>query len=216
MLTAVLSGVETGEMTRLRLWVAAKQGDKLVVWNCGEQCIVPHSPQTQAATTLLPQTYLKRRRHQVSRGPLLAAGAAAKAPAVDLPSTELTDVVWHFRQARKGQGGLLPLLWLREALEIDTPAPERRENVVVVRFGRTKAGIVVDQLMGEHQTVIRPLGKLFSALRGVSGSTILGSGEIALILDVAGLMKMAGGTSMTAAGITEMQGQNPREMRAPG
>jgi two-component system chemotaxis sensor kinase CheA len=114
------------------------------------------------------------------------------------------------------RGEVLPLLWLREALEIDTPAPERRENVVVVRFGRTKAGIVVDQLMGEHQTVIRPLGKLFSALRGVSGSTILGSGEIALILDVAGLMKMAGGTSMTAAGITEMQGQNPREMRAPG
>ncbi|MDP2869908.1 MAG: chemotaxis protein CheA [Methyloversatilis sp.] len=114
------------------------------------------------------------------------------------------------------RGEVLPLLWLREAFDMDSSAPERRENVVVVQFGQTKAGIVVDQLMGEHQTVIRPLGKLFSALRGVSGSTILGSGEIALILDVAGLMKMAGSAGATAAGITEMQGQTSRAMTALG
>lgn len=114
------------------------------------------------------------------------------------------------------RGEVLPLLWLREAFDMDSSAPLRRENVVVVQFGQTKAGIVVDQLMGEHQTVIRPLGKLFSALRGVSGSTILGSGEIALILDVAGLMTMAGSTGMTAAGITEMQGQTSRETTASG
>jgi two-component system chemotaxis sensor kinase CheA len=113
------------------------------------------------------------------------------------------------------RGEVLPLLWLREAFDMDSSAPERRENVVVVQFGQTKAGIVVDQLMGEHQTVIRPLGKLFSALRGVSGSTILGSGEIALILDVAGLMKMAGSAGATAAGITEMQGQTLRHVSAP-
>lgn len=102
------------------------------------------------------------------------------------------------------RGEVLPLLWLREVFDIDSPAPERRENVVVVHFGQTKAGIVVDQLMGEHQTVIRPLGKLFSALRGVSGSTILGTGEIALILDVAGLMKMA--VSGTAPSQAELAG----------
>jgi two-component system chemotaxis sensor kinase CheA len=113
------------------------------------------------------------------------------------------------------RGEVLPLLWLREAFDIGSSAPQRRENVVVVQFGQTKAGIVVDQLMGEHQTVIRPLGKLFSALRGVSGSTILGSGEIALILDVAGLMKMAGSAGATAAGITEMQGQASRRSVAP-
>lgn len=134
---------------------------------------------------------------------------------------ECVELAGSIRDAARSRGYLdmrgevLPLLWLREVFDIDSPAPERRENVVVVHFGQTKAGIVVDQLMGEHQTVIRPLGKLFSALRGVSGSTILGSGEIALILDVAGLMKMAGSTGMTAAGITEMQGQNSREMSAP-
>lgn len=134
---------------------------------------------------------------------------------------ECVELAGPIRDAARARGYLdmrgevLPLLWLREVFDIDSPAPERRENVVVVHFGQTKAGIVVDQLMGEHQTVIRPLGKLFSALRGVSGSTILGSGEIALILDVAGLMKMAGSTGTAAAGITEMQGQNSREMSAP-
>ncbi|WP_018411066.1 chemotaxis protein CheA [Methyloversatilis thermotolerans] len=98
------------------------------------------------------------------------------------------------------RGEVLPLLWLRQVFDIHSDAPPRRENVVVVQFGQTKAGIVVDHLMGEHQTVIRPLGKLFSSLRGVSGSTILGSGEIALILDVAGLMKMAvSGTTVSQA-----------------
>ena len=53
------------------------------------------------------------------------------------------------------------------------------------------AGIVVDELLGELQTVIKPLGKLFSFLQGIGGSTILGTGEVALILDVPGLIKHA-------------------------
>ncbi|MNF04342.1 Chemotaxis protein CheA [compost metagenome] len=47
---------------------------------------------------------------------------------------------------------------------------------------------MVDDLLGEFQTVIKPLGKLFGALRGISGSTILGSGAVALILDVPALL----------------------------
>jgi two-component system, chemotaxis family, sensor kinase CheA len=60
-----------------------------------------------------------------------------------------------------------------------------RENVVVVK-GATGhvAGLVVDELMGELQTVIKPLGKLFSQVRGISGTALLGSGDVALILDV--------------------------------
>jgi two-component system chemotaxis sensor kinase CheA len=44
--------------------------------------------------------------------------------------------------------------------------------------------MVVDELLGELQTVIKPLGKLFSRVRGISGTALLGSGEVALILDV--------------------------------
>ena len=70
------------------------------------------------------------------------------------------------------------------------PVPERR-SVVVVRNGESLAGLVVDQLMGEYQTVIKPLGKLFRQLRGISGSTVMGSGEVALILDVPALIRLA-------------------------
>jgi len=68
-----------------------------------------------------------------------------------------------------------------------------REQIVVVQHHDLRAGMVVDALYGENQIVIKPLGKLFQGLPGVSGSTILGNGRVALILDVpaiiAGLSK---------------------------
>lgn len=87
------------------------------------------------------------------------------------------------------RGEALPFIRLRELFELRSPAPAR-ESIVVVQFGGQRAGIVVDQLMGEFQTVIKPLGRLFANLRGIGGSTILGSGEVALILDVAALVNL--------------------------
>jgi two-component system, chemotaxis family, sensor kinase CheA len=74
--------------------------------------------------------------------------------------------------------------------EIDGDAPTR-QNVVIVQYAGHKAGLVVDQLLGEFQTVIKPLGVIFRHLRGIGGSTILGSGEVALILDVPALIELA-------------------------
>jgi two-component system chemotaxis sensor kinase CheA len=67
--------------------------------------------------------------------------------------------------------------------DIDGDA-SRRQNVVVVQGNGKRVGLVVDQLMGELQTVIKPLGKVFQQIRGVGGFTILGSGAVALLLDV--------------------------------
>jgi len=58
------------------------------------------------------------------------------------------------------------------------------DNIVVVHFAGKKAGFVVDELLGEHQTVIKPLGRVFQNLKGISGTTILGSGEVAMIIDI--------------------------------
>jgi len=58
-----------------------------------------------------------------------------------------------------------------------------------VRYAGQRAGLVVDELMGEAQTVIKPLGKLFRTVKGIGGSTILGDGRVALILDVPGLLQ---------------------------
>jgi two-component system chemotaxis sensor kinase CheA len=88
------------------------------------------------------------------------------------------------------RGEVLPFVRLRELFEVPSDIP-KRENVVVVKAGNQKAGIVVDVLHGEFQTVIKPLGGLFRHLRGISGSTILGSGDVALILDVQALAHLA-------------------------
>ena len=85
------------------------------------------------------------------------------------------------------RGRVLPLLRLREHFGL-AGEPPRRENLVVVNHAGQQVGLVVDRLLGEFQTVIKPLGRLFARVRGFSGATILGSGAVALILDVPGLI----------------------------
>ena len=85
------------------------------------------------------------------------------------------------------RGDVLPFIRLRQLFD-EASTPPRRENVVVVRYAGTRAGLVVDQLLGEFQTVIKPLGKVFHQVSGLSGFTILGSGDVALILDIPGLL----------------------------
>jgi two-component system chemotaxis sensor kinase CheA len=88
------------------------------------------------------------------------------------------------------RGEVLPFIRLRDFFDVRSE-PVKRENVVVVHALGQKAGIVVDVLQGEFQTVIKPLGGLFRQLRGIGGSTILGTGEVALILDVQALTQLA-------------------------
>ena len=88
------------------------------------------------------------------------------------------------------RGEVLPLLRLREVFEVEGDAG-KRENIVVVSYAGQRAGFVVDALLGEFQTVIKPLGRLFERLSGISGSTILGNGEVALILDAPALVQRA-------------------------
>ncbi|WP_215398702.1 chemotaxis protein CheA [Rheinheimera oceanensis] len=86
------------------------------------------------------------------------------------------------------RGEVLPLVFLHQHFNTGG-GQRRRQNVVVVKNADQKAGLVVDELQGEFQTVIKPLGKLFSNLRSISGSTILGNGNVALILDVPSLIQ---------------------------
>ncbi len=89
------------------------------------------------------------------------------------------------------RGEVLPFIRLRSLFSI-SGEESRRENVVVVDYAGVKTGLVVDQLMGEFQTVIKPLGRLFEHVQGVSGSTILGNGGVALIIDVPMLVRHYG------------------------
>ncbi len=66
-----------------------------------------------------------------------------------------------------------------------------RRSLVIARDGHIRIGLIVDQLLGEHQTVIKPLSSMFRHLRAIAGSTILGSGDVALVLDVPALTDYA-------------------------
>ena len=86
------------------------------------------------------------------------------------------------------RGGPLPYIRLREVFGSPAGLPSR-ENVVVLHRDGGFAGIAVERLVGECQAIIKPLNRLFRAVPGVSGSTILDSGRVALILDVAALLR---------------------------
>ncbi|MPN19119.1 Chemotaxis protein CheA [bioreactor metagenome] len=107
------------------------------------------------------------------------------AECMDMPSQQIsreTRQIWL-------RDTWIPYISLRELFSL--PPSDEPEYVVVAQFGQTTAGIIVDRLIGDIQAVIKPLGSLFRSLRGVSGSTIMGNGRLALILDIPQLIQLA-------------------------
>jgi len=96
------------------------------------------------------------------------------------------------------RGKVLPLLNLRKfyndkitpnELDRDEDEDEYRQNVVIVRYSSYEVGLLVDELYGQQQVVIKSLGEIFEKVPGISGGSILGNGEIALILDIPKLIE---------------------------
>lgn len=82
------------------------------------------------------------------------------------------------------RGSVTPIVRLNEVLDTEsTKAPEDDMVVVIARKGDQQVGLVIDELMGQQEIVIKPLGKYTNKCKLISGATILGDGEIALILD---------------------------------
>jgi two-component system, chemotaxis family, sensor kinase CheA len=85
------------------------------------------------------------------------------------------------------RGDLVPFLRLRNLFDV-TGEPDRYQKIVIASAGETRVGLIVDQIIGSHQSVIKSLSKLHADVTMFSGATILGDGSAALILDVAQLM----------------------------
>lgn len=81
------------------------------------------------------------------------------------------------------RGQALPFVRVKNIFGIKTPAPPI-EQIVIVRTRDQRIGIVVDQVIGDYQTVIKSLGSFYKEAEGISGATILGDGSVALILDI--------------------------------
>ncbi|WP_018317044.1 chemotaxis protein CheA [Bradyrhizobium sp. WSM2793] len=88
------------------------------------------------------------------------------------------------------RGNLVPFLRLREIMTA-SGTPDRHQKTIIISTGETHVGLVADQIIGNHQTVIKSLSKLHSDVTMFSGATILGDGTAALILDVAQLVALA-------------------------
>lgn len=89
------------------------------------------------------------------------------------------------------RGEIVPYISLRSWFEVPGERPPI-EQVVVVRVQDGRIGLVVDNVIGEHQTVIKSLGKVYKDVEGISGATIKGDGTMALILDIQNLVRHVG------------------------
>jgi len=96
----------------------------------------------------------------------------------------------HGRDILQVRDHPVPYLPLRKRFAIQGEAPAIQQVVICQMQGR-RVGLVVDSVIGEHQTVIKSLGRLYQRVRGVSGATILGDGSVALILDIPAIIHSA-------------------------
>ena len=87
------------------------------------------------------------------------------------------------------RGEIIPIIRMEEALQVPHKKDSDEHFVVVVHAGEAKAGIVVDNLIGQQEIVIKTLGNLFAGLKLFGGATVLGDGRVALILDVATMIQ---------------------------
>ncbi len=83
---------------------------------------------------------------------------------------------------------IIPIIDIKKLFN-ETYYDNLRQNIVIVRYAHHQFGLLVDELYGEQQTVIKPLGAMFDNIRELSGGAILGSGEVALIFDIAKLVE---------------------------
>lgn len=87
------------------------------------------------------------------------------------------------------RGAVLPLIRMDQVLDVKSNrGPEEEITVVIVKKGDKMAGLVIDELLGQLEIVIKPLGKYIKQCKFISGATILGDGEVALILDTNALI----------------------------
>jgi two-component system chemotaxis sensor kinase CheA len=121
---------------------------------------------------------------RVGRGRFVLPLAAVE-ECVELPAGE--DTRTSGRAFLNIRGDLVPFLRLRDLFGTQAPA-DPYPKVVIISTGERRVGLVVDQVLGDHQTVIKSLSKLHSDVGNFSGATILGDGTVALILDVAHLV----------------------------
>lgn len=121
---------------------------------------------------------------------------SAAREAIDLPAGHHTGSQRRNLVSLRGES--IPYLRLRDIFDYGTPPPNLRERVVIVELEQSRLGLVVDEVLGNYQTVIKSLGWIAPEAPVYSGATVLGDGRIALIIDIPALTAYAAAqTSVT-------------------
>ena len=107
---------------------------------------------------------------------------------VEISGQEMESV--RRRNIMNIRGAVVPYQNLREVFDIKNYSAVT-ERIVVIKSGGQRMGFGVDSVIGQHQTVIKSLGKMYRDIKGISGATILGDGTVAMILDVVQLINAA-------------------------
>ncbi|KAB2836446.1 MAG: chemotaxis protein CheA [Candidatus Brocadia sp.] len=108
------------------------------------------------------------------------------------PKQEDVSTVQQRGELINVRGNLLPMVRLHNLYNVQPKKTNPWEALILIVEGEgQKCGILVDDLLGQQQIVIKSLGEQFHNIRGISGSAILGDGHVSLILDVGGIMSMA-------------------------
>ena len=104
----------------------------------------------------------------------------------DIASTDIKHV--REKEVINLRGEVIPIIRLSEVLDIESTSTSDNLVVVIVKKGDKQAGLVVDELIGQLEIVIKSLGKYMNNCKQIIGATILGDGEVALILDANALL----------------------------
>ena len=106
------------------------------------------------------------------------------------PDPQDISTVFNKGRVLSLQGKLIPLHRLTRLYEIDDSSDENEELVVVIEDDGNQAGLIIDELVGRQQVVIKTLGETMQKIPGISGGAIMPNGRVGLIVDIAGLMKL--------------------------
>ncbi|MDP4115206.1 MAG: chemotaxis protein CheA [Bacteroidota bacterium] len=100
---------------------------------------------------------------------------------IEISKEKLNDL--HGRNIIDVRGEIIPFIKLREKFDITEDSPDIQQ-IVIAGVKNQRLGFMVDSVVGQHQTVLKNLGKAFKDVEGISGATILGDGNVALIIDI--------------------------------
>ena len=133
-------------------------------------------------TLAIIQAMLVRVQEEMYAIPLTSIDSTVNIEPTDIQTIQNKEVIVL-------RGEIIPIVRMEEAPQVPHVKDSEELFVVVVHAGEAKAGIVVDNLIGQQEIVIKTLGNLFAGLKLFGGATVLGDGRVALILDVATMIQ---------------------------